>query len=138
MESASEETLLEGHLTGIIIRAFFRVYDRLGYGFLEQVYCRALAIELRKEGVDVVLEAPIDVWYDGECVGKYRTDLLVESRVVVEVKASEFLTQPNRKQSLNCLRASTCEVGLLLHFGPKARFERRVFTNAQKPNLRPA
>ena len=66
MEWASEETLLEGHLTGIIIRAFFRVYDRLGYGFLEQVYCRALAIELRKEGVDVVLEAAIDVWYDGE------------------------------------------------------------------------
>ena len=137
MTSGDDDVLLEGELTGTIIRLFYRVYNRLGYGFLESVYCRALAIEFEAAGIRFVREAPIDVWYEGTRVGHYRADFLVEDRVIVEVKACEVLTQAHREQLLNCLSCSTLEVGLLLHFGPKARFKRLVHSNTRKSNLPP-
>jgi GxxExxY protein len=124
---------LERELTGAIIGAYYRVYNYLGYGFLESVYRRALAHELRKLGLRVDLEVAIDVWYDGILVGHFRADLLVERRVLLETKASEFLSEADRSQLRNYLHGSDIEVGLLLHFGPKAHFERMVFSNSRKP-----
>jgi GxxExxY protein len=131
----SEESLLEAHITGPVIRVFFRAYDRLGFGFLESVYANALAFELEEAGIAFEREVAVDVWYNGRRIGHYRADFLIEGRVIVELKASEQLTDANRKQVLNLLRCSRLEVGLLLHFGPRARFERIVYTNGRKSNL---
>ena len=122
----------ERDTTRAIIGVFFRVYNELGFGFLESVYRRALAHELRKLGLGIDVEASIDVWYDGIQVGHFRADLLVERRVIVETKASAALVDADRKQLLNYLRASDLEVGLLLHFGPKAAVKRLIFPNTRK------
>jgi GxxExxY protein len=116
--------LLENELTGEIIGAFYECYNDLGFGFLESVYRRALATELRARGRHVAEEAPVEVRYKGVLVGSFRMDLLVESRVVVEVKAGAALGPTDKRQLLNYLRATNLEVGLLVHFGPEAKFSR--------------
>lgn len=129
-------TLLDGEITGAIIRLFLRVYDRLGFGYLESVYCEALAYELSRAGVPFAREAGIDVWYEGHRVGRFRADFVVADRVIVEAKACEVVNQAHRRQLLNDLRGSNLEVGLLLHFGPKPRFHRLIYTNDHKPSVR--
>ena len=130
-------TLLEGDLTGRIIKCFYRVYDTLGFGFLESVYLKAMLLELAAEGLIATPEAAIDVWYGDQRIGHFRVDILVEGRVIVEIKASELLPVDAQKQLLNYLRASTVEVGLLLHFGPKAKFQRLIHSNkAQQSSTR--
>ena len=128
----TDETYLHSDLTDICIGAFYRVYNRLGFGFLESVYRNALAKELTKAGVPFEREVPIDVWYDGEKIGHFKADFLVDRRVILEVKASQILSEADRKQLLNYLRGSRVEVGLLLHFGPKATVERTIYTNDRK------
>src|SRR6476661_9918055 len=103
-------TLAERELTGTVIECFYRVYDALGYGFLETVYRNALALELRRHGLLAPVEAPVGVMYKGCVVGSYRLDLLVESRVAVEVKATEVLAPTAKRQLLNYLRATTLDV----------------------------
>jgi GxxExxY protein len=124
--------LLEGELTRRIIKCFYRVYDALGYGFLESVYQQALLWELRAEGLRVESEAVVEAWYSGRKIGRFRVDLLVEGRVILEIKASEILPIAGRKKLLNYLRSSAVEVGLLLHFGPKPKFQRLIYTNEKK------
>lgn len=124
--------LLEGDLTGRIIKCFYRVYDTLGFGFLESVYQQAMLMELAAEGLVATAEAAIDVWYRDRKIGHFRADILVEGRVIVEIKASELLPIDARRQLLNYLRGSRVEVGLLLHFGPKAKFQRLIHSNENK------
>ena len=129
-EIASERPrLIDEELTGKVIGAFYTVYNTLGYGFLESVYSRALAIELRRRGLRVDREVSITVYYEGEVVGRYRLDLLVEGRLALEIKAGKSLAPTDRDQLLNGLRASNHEVGLLLHFGPRPAFFRVVAEN---------
>jgi GxxExxY protein len=123
------EALFEEALTRKIIGAFYDVYNALGYGFLESVYANALAREIVSRGLHVVREAGAEVLYKGEVVGNFRIDLLVESRVVVELKACEKLDKSHHAQLINYLRATDLEVGLLLHFGPRPTFERFIATN---------
>ena len=120
--------LLHGDITGEIIAAFYAVYNELGFGFLEAVYVRALAIELFQRRMQVAREVPVTVHYKGVTVGTYRADLLVADTVVVEAKAGEHATEADRIQLLNYLRASGKEVGLLLNFGPKAILRRVIHT----------
>jgi GxxExxY protein len=131
-DTHADGLLLEQELTRQIIGGFYTTYDGLGYGFLEPVYRNSLAHVLTRAGLSVESEAIVDVWFDGIRVGHYRADLLVEGRVVVEIKAIERLILANRKQLMNYLRASKLEVGLLLNFGPKAQFERVVYSNSRK------
>jgi GxxExxY protein len=118
--------LLEERTARSVIGAFYDVYNRLGYGFLEAVDARALAIELRRRGLAFVREARVEVWYREELAGTFRADFIVERRIVVELKATVALGAADEAQLLNSLRASGLEVGLLLHFGPRARFRRVV------------
>lgn len=120
--------LLHGDITGEIISGFYAVYNELGYGFLEAVYVRALAIELFQRRMNVARDVPVTVYYKGVTVGTYRADLLVADTVVVEVKTGENAAEFDRPQLLNYLRASGKEVGLLLHFGPKAVLRRLIHT----------
>jgi GxxExxY protein len=124
----STTELLHGDITGEIIAAFYAVYNELGFGFTESVYVRALAIELFQRRMNVSREVPVTVYYKGVTVGTYRADLLVADTVVVEAKAGDYTVESDRLQLLNYLRASGKEVGLLLHFGPKATLKRVIHT----------
>jgi GxxExxY protein len=122
-------------VTELIIKAFYKVYGTLGYGFLERVYGNAMAIELRKLGVRVVQESRITVYYDQEVVGEYFADLLVADAVIVELKAVKKLLEEHEAQLLNYLKATPYEVGLLLNFGPKPEIKRKAFDNARKGSM---
>lgn len=123
------DDLFERELSNRVIGAFYHVYNGLGYGFLESVYRRALARELVKRGFHVAEEVPAEVVFDGEVVGVFKADILVESRVVLELKAARTLGPADEMQVLNYLRATNLELGILLHFGPKPLFRRFVSTN---------
>jgi GxxExxY protein len=122
-------------LTSRIIEAFYDVYNTLGYGFLEKVYQNALVLELQKASLHVVPQARIEVRYDGQVVGEYFADLLVEKKVIVEVKAARRLGDGHEAQLLNYLKATPYEVGLLLNFGPKPEVKRKVYDNPRKGSL---
>jgi GxxExxY protein len=120
--------LIHHALTHEIIGAFFKVYNVLGYGFLETPYVNALSLELQNRGLLVQRELPIELHYEGQKVGLYRADLIVEGKVLVEAKASAALCEADQRQIFNYLRASKLSVGLLLHFGPTPNHKRVVWT----------
>ncbi len=126
------ENLKHSEITGQIIKAFYKVYNPLGYGFLEKVYENALFLELQEMNLKVVRQAPIKVYYNGQEVGEYFADLIVEDCVIAELKAVDKLVEIHEAQLLNYLKATKIEVGLLLNFGVKAEYERKVFDNNRK------
>jgi GxxExxY protein len=127
-----ENQLLHAEITAAILKAFYHVYNTLGYGFLEKVYENALKITLRKCGLSVTQQQPIKVHFEGEEIGEYFADLVVEEKVIIELKAAEAICSAHESQLLNYLKATEIEVGMLLNFGPKAEFRRKVFANARK------
>lgn len=122
-------------ITDRILKAFYTVYNSLGYGFLEKVYQNAMAIELRKLGLKVTQEVRITVYYDGVVVGEHFADLLVADAVIVELKAAKLLTEAHEAQLLNYLKATPYEVGLVLNFGPKPDIKRKAFDNSRKGSM---
>ena len=119
-------------LTEKIIEIFYRVYNKLGYGFLEKVYENAMMIEFRKEGIHAVSQFAIKVFYENQIIGEYYADLLVDDKVIVEIKAAKWLAEENEAQLLNYLKATNIEVGLLLNFGPRPQIKRKAFDNTRK------
>ncbi len=119
-------------MTEKIIAIFYRVYNKLGYGFLEKVYENAMLIEFKKDGVSVTAQHVIHVMYEGEVVGEYYADIMVENKVIVEIKATKILGIEHEAQLLNYLKATDIEIGLLLNFGPKPEIKRKVFDNHRK------
>ncbi|HEY5974504.1 MAG TPA: GxxExxY protein [Geobacteraceae bacterium] len=119
-------------LTDAVICCFYSVYNSLGYGFLEKVYENSLLHELDKRGIHTKSQAPITVHYDGKVVGEYFADMLVDNRLIVEIKAARSLLPEHEAQLLNYLKATEIEVGLLLNFGPKPEVKRKVFDNEKK------
>ena len=119
-------------LTEQIIGAFYAVYSTLGYGFLEDVYVKALVIELKNRGLTPNTEQPIEVYYANQLIGKYYADVVVNDLVIVELKAVKTLIAEHEAQLLNYLKATPYEVGLLLNFGPKPETKRRSFDNSRK------
>ncbi len=124
--------LLHKDLTDIIIKTFYEVYNELGYGFLEKVYQNSLYLELKNKGLEVIAQKKIKVFYKGIEVGEYYADLIVEDKVILELKAAEYIVEEFENQIINYLRATDCEVGLLLNFGKKPEFKRKVFENSRK------
>lgn len=123
-------------ITEKIIQAFYKVYNILGYGFLEKVYLNAMFIELKAMGLKVEKEKRILVYYFGNIVGDYNADLIVEDIIAVELKAIEILVNDNELQLINYLKATNIEVGLLLNFGKKPQIKRKIFDNDKKPMLK--
>ena len=119
-------------LTDQIIKIFYKVYNTLGYGFLEKIYENGMMIEFRKEHTSAEAQWPIKVFYDNEVIGEHAADILVDGKVIVEVKAVKSLIQDHHAQLLNYLKATDIEVGLLLNFGPKPEISRKVFDNFRK------
>ena len=127
--------LKHADVTGDVIKAFYDVYNLLGFGFLEKVYENSLALELRSKGYDVVQQRPISVYYKSVIVGEYFGDLLINGVVLVELKVAINIINAHEAQLLNYLRATNGEVGLLLNFGERPEYRRRLFTNDKKPLL---
>jgi len=119
-------------LTERIIRIFYRVYNKLGYGFLEKVCENAMMVELKKEGIPAVAQSAIKVFYEEEVMGEYFADILVADKVIVEIKAANRLVEENEAQLLNYLKATNIEIGLLLNFGGKPEVRRKAFDNIRK------
>jgi GxxExxY protein len=119
-------------LTERIIKNFYKVYNTLGYGFLEKVYEHAMMIEFRKTNIPVVSQGPIRVLYEDEVIGEYFADIIVDRSVIIEIKATKNLNISHEAQLLNYLKATDIEVGLLLNFGPKPEIRRKVFDNFRK------
>lgn len=121
-------------ITNLIIKAFYEVYNTLGYGFLEKVYENALGNELRKNGLFVENQSKIIVHYKGSIVGNYFADLLVENKVIIELKAAEAICEEHEYQLINYLKATEVEIGLLLNFGKKPQFKRKIYSNELRWN----
>ena len=126
------ESYLHSDITSKIIKAYYKVYNTLGYGFLEKVYENALLVELRKSNLNCCKQTPIEVYYDQEKVGFYIADIVVEDCVIIEIKAAECLCENHEAQLTNYLRATDIEVGILVNFGKKPAFKRKVFSTEFK------
>jgi len=123
--------MMHSEITEKIIKAFYKVYNTLGFGFLEKVYENALTVELKKMGFLITQQHNIKVYYDGRIVGEYFADIIVDNSVIIEIKASEGLREEHKTQLINYLKATDKEVGLLLNFGKTPEFKRAIFTHNQ-------
>lgn len=119
-------------LTKQIIKGVYYVYNYFGYGHLESVYEKALEIKLRQMGFKVERQKPIKVYFEGELVGDFRADLIVNDVVILELKAVERLHPKHEVQLVNYLKSTEIEVGLLVNFGEDIKIKRRVFDNERK------
>ena len=124
--------LLHKDTTDIILKSFYKVYNNLGYGFLEKVYENALLYELRNQGLDCEKQKPIKVYYEQIQVGEYYADIIVNECIILELKAAESIAEEHEFQLINYLKATEIEIGLLLNFGKNPEFKKKIFTNKCK------
>ena len=124
--------MLHADITEKIIAVFYKVYNTLGYGFLEKVYENSIIIKLKQLEFTVEKQKKIKVYFEGNLVGEYIADLVVNKKVIIEIKAVEKLCEDHKFQLINYLKATNMEVGLLLNFGKKPEFKRVIFSNDRK------
>ncbi len=127
--------LRHSEVTELLIGAFFRVYNALGHGFLEKVYKNSMAIEARKLGLQAEQQMRTRVHYGENIVDEYFADLAINNKVIVEIKSVRVIAPAHEAQLINYLKATHFEVGLLLNFGLKPEFRRRIFDNSRKGNF---
>lgn len=104
------------------------IHNRLGSGFLEKVYENAMMVLLNRAGIKAEQQAPIKVYFDGAVVGDYYADILVENKIILELKVADRLTDVNRAQTLNYLKATGLRLAILINFG-KQRLESERYVN---------
>ncbi|HVF40079.1 MAG TPA: GxxExxY protein [Gemmatimonadaceae bacterium] len=131
----AEEDLIEGELTRSVVGAFFEVYNTMGYGFLEHIYVQAMERELTARGHAVAREVSVPVFYKNEPLGSQRLDIVVDRVLIVEVKSTQVLPPAALRQLYSYLHGTGLTFGLLLHFGPVAKFYRQILTKPRRPNL---
>ena len=124
--------LLHKSITDGILKAYYNVYNELGFGFLEKVYQNAMYLELKSLGYKVEAQKQIKVYFKNQLVGEYYADLLIDDMVIVELKAIELLMNVHTAQIMNYLKATSIEVGMLLNFGEEPEFKRVIYTNNRK------
>lgn len=128
--------LLHKEISKPILKIFYDVYNRLGYGFLEKVYQNAMYFELIEQGYKVEVQKQIKVYFKNKLVGEFYADLLVEDAIILELKSCECLVNAHVAQLMNYLKSTKIEVGLVLNFGESPDFKRLVYTNNRKQNLK--
>ena len=126
------DNYLHTDLTDLIIKGFYAVYNKLGYGFLEKVYENAMLVELKKNLLECKPQSPIEVFYDNAKVGFYIADIIVNDKVIIEIKAAESICDEHEAQLTNNLKATNIEVGLLLNFGKRPQIKRKVYSAEYK------
>lgn len=121
--------IYEKELSDKIIGCAFEVYNTLGNCFLEKVYENAMMVELRSHKIDVTNQAPLQVYYKNQIVGNYFADILVQDKIILELKVTSHLENIHKAQLLNYLQASKIKVGYLLNFGhlERLKFQRLVY-----------
>ena len=137
MDRSVGTTYPHAHLTEAIIGAFFDVYNDLCSGLRESVYERAMVLALRDRGIAVEQQVGMRVHFGDRPVGTFRADLVVAQTVLVELKALPTIERDHIAQTLNALRASGLEVGLILNFGPKAQIKRVIYTRKDEAPVQP-
>ncbi|PWH87006.1 GxxExxY protein [Brumimicrobium oceani] len=120
------------NLTNQIIKTLYDVYNELGHGFLENVYQNTLYLELKNRGIYVEAQKQIKVYYKNTQVGVYYADLIIDEVIILELKAAEVIVKEFEFQLLNYLKPTEIEVSLLLNFGVKPEFKRKIFTIKKK------
>ncbi|HRG02085.1 MAG TPA: GxxExxY protein [Bacteroidia bacterium] len=128
----NSESLLHKNITEEIISTYYFVYNELGYGFLEKVYENAMLLELKSRGFKVESQKIIKVYFKDTIVGEYFADIVVNDKIILELKSCESLASEHEVQLFNYLKATEIEVGLLFNFGKRAAFKRKVSTNDNK------
>jgi GxxExxY protein len=129
---ADQRGLKHAELTERLIGIFFNLYNEIGHGFLESVYEQAFSMVLAENGIFFERQIGIPVWFHGQKIAEFRADLLVDGKVLIELKTGRDIDSAWEKQLLNYLRATDVEVGLLFNFGPTAQFKRYAFENERK------
>jgi GxxExxY protein len=132
MHNGAMSKLLEEALTNSIIGGFFAVYNGLGFGLSERIYVLGLEQELKARGHDVAIEVSVPVVYRSVLLQEQRLDVLVDEKVILEVKATAVLHPSATQQLFNYLRLTTYQVGLLLHFGPEPSFALMIHSDKGK------
>jgi len=123
----NEDIILYKELSYKVIGLAMRVHSGLGHGFLEKVYERALMVLLRRGNIAAVQQAPITVSFEGEIVGDYYADVLVENKIILEIKSAEQIIDAHRAQALHYLKATGMRLAIILNFGKeKLEYERIV------------
>ena len=123
----NQDKILYKELSYKIVGLAIIVYRELGYGFLEKVYENALMVLLRKEGIQAEAQAPVKVQFEGEVVGDYYADILVEGKIILELKSTEKIIDAHRSQALHYLKATGLRLAMILNFGKDGfAFERLV------------
>ena len=125
-QGSSNRVIIEKELSHVIVGCFFDVYNEPGYGFVEMLYARALEITMQQRGLRVDREYPVAVSFKGQQIGFHRIDMLIEGRLIVEIKSTERLPESSRRQLRNYVKALGVELGILLHFGPVPKFYREL------------
>ena len=128
---------LHKELSNKIIEAFYNVYNTLGYGFLEKVYEKALFIELTEMGLSCERQKAIKVYYKGKKVGDYYADIIVDNKIILELKTAKNLCEEHEFQLINYLKATDIEIGLLLNFGKEPQFKRKILLLRIRLQVRP-
>jgi GxxExxY protein len=127
-KNQNESIVFEKELSRLIIKCAFEVFNRLGYGFLEKVYENSLIFELKENGIRAEQQVPLKVYYKNKIVGEYKADILVDGKIILELKAEKYLNKEHASQLLNYLKASQIKIGYLINFGLKGvEFKRYVF-----------
>ncbi len=119
-------------LTDQIIQSFYKVYNELGTGFLETVYENSLVLVLRERGLKVDQQKELKVKFRDVIVGDYRTDLIIDDKIIIEIKAVSKLIKAHEAQLIHYLKATGIEVGMLLNFGDSPEFKRMIFSKNKK------
>ena len=117
-------------LTAKIIDCAYKVHRELGFGFLESVYQNAFVIELTKADLEVEKEKKVQVSYGGQVIGDFTADVVVEEKVILELKSVKQLHAAHEAQLINYLKATGIEVGLLINFGETVEIKRKVLDHS--------
>ena len=134
--NADKSELIDADLTQRVIGIFYSVHNELGFGFVESVYENAFAVALREEGFNVEQQRRLQVMFHGVVVGQFVADMVVEQRLLVELKSVSHIVPAHEAQLTHYLKVTGLRVGLLLNFGPRAQFKRRVFDPALSALIR--
>lgn len=124
--------ILHKEITDKILRAFYNVYNELGFGFAEKVYEKAMVVELSLLGVPCERQKAISVYYKSQPIGEYYCDIVVNNLVILEIKAVAAIAPEHEVQLFNYLKATDIEIGFVLNFGRKPEFKRKRFDNTIK------
>ena len=124
----AEENYLHLDITDKIISCAYEVYNQLGFGFSEKVYENSMMIKLGQRGLQAAQQVPVNVYFDGRLVGEYFADILVEGKVIIELKSVAALAKAHEVQLVNYLKAAGIKVGLIVNFGEKLAFKRRIIS----------